>query len=259
MIRLVVFFLCLITHLTYAQRSGKLIKNIRVKSPVQASVDRLGNFYVLQANGITKKISPEGVLIAQHKGQHVPELLEPWNPLRIFSYYRFAQRLEFWNYELKTMGTEPLDPSIAIQPVLVCPTPENNLWVIDQADRSVKKINQQTHHIDIEFRLSTEAGVPQAMREYQNLLIIRDDKNQIEIYTSVGNRIKYIQGTQIKNFNVAGEDVYYLDGDTIHFYHLFTEEKNQVKLSSDALFAIVTDERLLVVRKSRAEIFAFSF
>ncbi len=242
-----------------AQKPGPLIARVKAKKPVGVAVDRLGNFYVAEAKGTIKKINPEGRVVALHKGKRPPELLEPWNPLRVFIYHRPTQTYQLLNQELTETSAQAIPPSFAIQPWLVCPTPENHLWIMDEADRTLKRVNLSQNKIQSEFALPEEMGLPRHLREYQNLLIVEGDKEQVEIYNGVGNRIKGFDLPRLRNVNVAGEDIYFVTEDKILFYHLFSEQETTLPLSGSVLFALVTDERLLLVRPGKAEIYRFQF
>lgn len=258
MIRLCLILL-VIAFRTAAQQPGALIARVNVKKPVGVGVDRLGNFYVAEASGTIKKINTEGRVVARHKGKRAPELLEPWNPLRVFAYHRPTQTYQLLNQELHEITTLSLPPSFAIRPWLVCPTAENHMWIMDEADRTLKRINLAQNKIQSEFTLPEKMGLPRHLREYQNLLIVEGDKQQVEIYNGVGNRIKRFDLPQLRNVNVAGEDVYFVTDDRILFYHLFSEQETSLPLTGHVLFALVTDERLLLVRPKKAEIYRFQF
>ncbi|MCU0420558.1 MAG: hypothetical protein MUC38_12975 [Cyclobacteriaceae bacterium] len=258
MIRLCLLLL-VIASCAAAQQQGELVARVKLKNPVGVAVDRLGNFYVTETSGTIKKINPEGRVVARHKGKRAPELLEPWNPLRVFAYHRPTQTYQLLNQELHETTTLSLPPSFAIRPWLVCPTAENHVWIMDEADRTLKRINLAQNKIQSEFTLPEAMGLPRHLREYQNVLIVQGEQAQVEIYNGVGNRIKHFDLPTLRNINVAGEDIYLVADDRILFYHLFSEQETSLTLTGPVLFALVTDERLLLVRPKKAEIYHFRF
>jgi hypothetical protein len=60
------------------------------------------------------------------------------------------------------------------------------------------------------------------------------------------------------NFNFFGEELYYLDTDSIKLFDLYTEEIRDLKIEGENKFALVTDERIiLITKKNRVLLFDF--
>jgi translation elongation factor P/translation initiation factor 5A len=52
------------------------------------------------------------------------------------------------------------------------------------------------------------------------------------------------------NFNFYGQEIYYLEDNTLKFMNLNTEERYEIKLKGELKFALITDERILTVSKT---------
>ena len=62
----------------------------------------------------------------------------------------------------------------------------------------------------------------------------------------------------IHYFNFAGEDLYYLKGETVHFFDILTKESYSFPVPPGFQFAVATDERLILLKDGLAEVFEFS-
>ena len=94
-------------------------------------------------------------------------------------------------------------------------------------------------------------------REYQNFVFLLDKKEGIKIYNGVGSLIKTIPQSGLSYFNFIGEELYYLKGNTIQLFDLFTAETREIKLPESAYFALITDERLFLVRHKAVDIYEY--
>lgn len=76
----------------------KKITEFRISDVPSASLDRLGNLYLVFKKGEIKKYDTDGNFLVEFSNpQSVPvTLLEPWNPLRVFLSAARNSRSFFW-------------------------------------------------------------------------------------------------------------------------------------------------------------------
>jgi hypothetical protein len=257
----VFIFLFLQHSQIYSQAPLKKIKEIKSAEVVQATVDRLGNFFLVAKNGTIKKYDPLGKITATLKGKNIT-LLEPWYHPVIFTYDQKKQRYTAYGRNFENEKENTVEPAWAIEPTLVCPSNDNKLWLFDQADASLKKVNPLSSEVLIEFSLdTTQFKIKPSfihLREYQNMIFLLDKNSGIVILNNIGKQINKIEKAGIGNFNFFGEELYYLDGNTIKFFDLYTEDTHEIKVEGENKFAVVTDERIILVnKKNRALVFEF--
>jgi len=247
---------------TYAQTDLKKIKEWRTKEINLISVDRIGNFFLVQKNGKIKKYDPDGKLLASASVAS-PTLIEPWYHPAIFIYSRDKQEYTVFGRNFENPKKYSIEPAFAIEPNLVCPTHDNKLWIFDKADLSLKKINPLTNEVIQEFALNETMVNPESnftyLREYLNLIFLLDRNSGILILNHLG---KVIQQIEIKNARLLfffGEDLYYLDGNVLKFFDLLTEQQHEVMLPDDTIQAIITDERIITVNsKNRITLYTYT-
>ncbi len=222
------------------------------------SVDRMGNFFVIFRNGSIKKYDPDNKVLAAFKKGEAPTLLQPWYHPKIFIYQKTGQKFTEYDRNFQNPEVHTVDPSVAIKPLLVCPTNDNKLLVLDEEDYSIKKLNPATNQVVTEFYVdSTEFKEKPRFTflcDYQNLIFLLDRNSGILIFSNVGKKVNQIKCTTA-NFGFFGEELYFLDGDKITFYDLYTEKSRDLK-SGAGKFVVVTDERIfLVTEKDRVVVF----
>jgi hypothetical protein len=227
----------------------KKLKEFSAKEIEQVSVDRLGDLFLVAQNGSIKKYDANGKVLAALKKGQVPTLIEPWYHPRIFAYNREQQHYVFYDHNLEFPQVSKIDPAVAVTPFLVCPTNDNKLLVLDQADWSIKKINPNTNKVLSEFNVDT-VGLQNPsftyLREYQNLIFLLDKNSGILVFSNLGKKINHIN-CKIENFGFYGEELFYLADDNVRFFDLYSEKTRDVK-AEPGKFVIVTDERIFLVK-----------
>lgn len=230
---------------TTAQTDFQVVKKWKLKGINLVTVDRLGNFFI-QQKGRLRKYDAEGKQVASLTQKSIR--IEPWYHPSVFIFNQAARNYVVYDRNLENGVKQTIDPAVAIEPILVCPTHDNKLWILDQADWSAKKINPLTHEVLHEFSIDQanfKADVQ--IREYLNLLILVDKNAGILILNHLGKIIESIEVQNLKAVYFFGEDLYYVQDNTLKFFNLLTEEQHDLKLPGNCVHAVLTDERLLIV------------
>ncbi|MBS1490870.1 MAG: hypothetical protein JSS93_10110 [Bacteroidetes bacterium] len=224
-----------------------------------ATVDRLGNLFLEFSNGQIKKYDPNGKVLARLKSKSLPTLLEPWFHPKIFAYYKEGQRIVNFNRNFEITDEDKLDPSVAIEPTLICPTNDNKFLVLDEADFSIKKLDLYNHRVLNEFSLDTlQLGKHTDlvfMREYLHLIFFSDKTGKLIMANELGKILKQFPDP-VQNFGFFGEELFYLLGDRLVFFDLYTAKTRELKLSAGR-FGIVTDERIFIVNEKKVTIYEY--
>lgn len=245
----IITFIFFLLHVPEGQAQTQLtkIKEWTSREISNASVDRLGNFFLLYKKGGIKKYDPNGKVMATLP-KSKPTLIEPWYHPSIFIYDRGTQKYFSFGRFFENVQEHKLPPEFAIEPYLVCPTHDNRLWILDKTDYSLKKVNPLNNEVQNEFVLDTGSASPSFtyLKEYQNLIFLQE-KNAIWIINTLGKVINKIESAQLGNFGFFGQELYYLENNTVRFINLLTEESYELKLEGDLKYALVTDERILTV------------
>lgn len=226
------------------------------------AVDRLGDFYFVSKGRIEKYGSDGKRMNISQPSRTSVTLLEPWNPLRVFVYHRLDSSYEILDHYLELLERKKLNPAFAIDPKLVCPGGEHQLWILDQADNSLKLIDQLGSRLMLESVIdSTDTDHDFIyMRAYQNYLFVLDQRSGIFIFNNLGKPTGKIDVQGLTYFNFLGEELCYRKGGDLMLYDLYTGEvrkATELPRPKDIQSAIITDERVVVIRSKQVDIYAF--
>jgi len=247
------FFFAFTSSCVFGQTDLKKIKEWKVRDVTMMAEDRLGDFFIVQKIGRIKKYDPDGKVLASTSEKDVT-LIEPWYHPSIFIYKRNKQQYVLYGRNFENREGFVVEPSIAIEPFLACPTHDNKLWIFDKADNSVKKVNRYTNEVIQEFEIEPKHIANQAeftyLREYLNLVFLLDKNSGILILNHLGLVINKIEIKDLKSFYFYGEEIYYLENDKLKFLNLVTEKEHEVNLPTGTQQAIITDERIIILNNS---------
>lgn len=243
----IIYLLVVLPFLSYGQQFPLTVP---LNQPVTAAyVDRPGDLYVQFENGTIQKFDINGKLVEEIKPELPLALFEPRDGSRAFS---FDRKGNWYSYGLfGTFNKQPVPEEFAIEPWLVCSSGDQNLWILDGVDLSIKKLNTGKQKIEVEIYLSQDQAIQKEdfvmMREYQNFLFIHNRQQGIEIHNAIGKRIKLISGKDIQYFNFMGEELYYAQTDKLIFLDLFDGKTRELPIDKGVQFMLLTDERVFKV------------
>jgi hypothetical protein len=251
----VTLFLILLSIATHAQ---KKIKTLEVSDTIiYATVDRPGDLYVLTKHGQMQKFDENGKLLVVYKNTKMPTLFDPRDGSRLFAYYRDRQLYEYLNPSFETTASFHVDSAFVIQPWLMCPSGDQKLWVLDEADNSLKRINIKDSEVEVEVNIDSAIDDVKSftfMREYQGFVFLLDPAKGIYIFNAMGKYLRTISSGPIRDFNFLGEELYFMEGDTLKFIDLFSMDERTINLGGRSPATLLTDQRLYRVQTTSIEI-----
>ena len=262
MMRVFAFYWLIVSITSFAQQKPlKKIKEVKLQSGITTiSVDRLGGFYTISDCGI-EQFDSLGNLKKKYpvNGCNPTELLEAWSLMRIYAYQNYKQQFTVFTSHMEEVDKLDIDASFAVEPRLATPASDlRHYWILD-IDNSLKRVSLKLNAVDIETdALKTVDGKFVYLREYQNLLFLLHEHQGIYVINNLGNLVFIIPAERVNYFSFTGEDLYYLKGDQIQFYNIFTKDTYSVKVLPGFQYAVATDERLILIKDAKAEIFEFA-
>ncbi len=146
---------------------------------------------------------------------------------------------------------------------IATPSLDQNVWVVDDQDFSLKKYNSTYFTIDINTPLDLIIDPEQYnmnfMREYQNLLFINDANSGVLIFDNMGNYKTRIPVTGLNYISFSGEDLVYMKDGSLYLTNIYTykERKFTNPLFKDAVSAILINDRLYITIKDTLFIYFF--
>ena len=256
--RLILYFL-IISVSSYAQ---KKITTVEVRDEIMhATIDRVGELYVMTKSGQIQKFDINGKLLSVYKNRPTPTLFEPRDGSRLFAYFKDERRIDYMNPSFEATATYKIDSAFVIEPWLVCSSGDHHLWVLDAADRTLKKIEPRESSLLVDVKLpeivSSDLLSIVALREYQGFVFLLDKQKGIHIFNGMGKLIKTISAPHLTYFNFLGEELYYPVDGRLTFLNLFSTETREISPGGSFKFALLSDERRFIVHESTIDFFEF--
>lgn len=211
-----------------------LINTIANKKIDKVSIDRKNNIYITDIQGNVEGISESGELINIFSSS-LPtrvHLMESWQGIRNFIFYKERQEYILLDRFLNRSGGGKIDQSQIGFARLATIANDNNIWVIDDSDFSLKKYHSSTRNISLITPLNTI--LPEGdydfifMKEYQNQLFIAEPETGIHIFDNLGNYIKNVPTKNVQYFNFINDELYYIENGNVTLINLYTSEKKVI-------------------------------
>jgi len=228
-------------------KSFVLIRSQEIDSPSNVSIDQSGNIYLATYDGNIVKYSPDfnDKQIFSPSRPNATTALEAWQGLRIFSFHEELQTYRLINRNLSLAEDYSFNPNIVGYAEIATTSFDNNLWVIDQTDFSLKKININTGEVESSSRLNLLLDPDNYeihhCREYQNRLFISTRNKGILIFDSFGTYLKNYNYPGIDYFNFDKDNIYFIRDNQLVFINLYDETVRSIDLPTGEkwLFALV--------------------
>ena len=257
-VRIVCLLLFLILYTGVFAQKKIAARNVN-ESIGYATVDRPGDLYIVTVSGQIQRFDKDGNVASVYKSNPAPTLFDPRDGSRLFAYFRNDQHFEFLGPSFDVTRSGKLDPADAIDPWLMCVSGDYNFWVLDAADKSLKKIDASSGTITVDVKVSEQESDSITsyiyLREYQGFVFLHHLKKGVLVFSSLGKPLKTIGHATINHFNFLGEELYYSSASTINFFNLFTAETRQMALKQTGQFVLMTDERMFIINDKSIDFF----
>jgi hypothetical protein len=231
--------LCVLWLLPLAVSAGewKKVKTLTLKAKVSTvSIDRYGLFYIADEEGNIFKYDSTGTELLTYSPPKKADvtLMEAWRNVNIFVYYRNFQEFVLLDRFLSPSPQTRLESSDIGFGRLATFSYDNNIWVIDETDFSLKKysltFNRIELHTPLDLLLDLRHYDMNFIREYQNLVYINDKNSGVLIFDNMGN---YKTRIPVKNLPMLGffnDEIYFQDQDKIRFINIYTYAERTIDL-----------------------------
>lgn len=227
------FFFCLVSQ---AQKDSAfhLLQSIQ-GDIANVAMDNLDNFYVVSSTGQIKKFSNRGDSVAVFNGiRNYGKLhaIDITNPLKPLLFYREFSTVVILDRLLSQRGSIDLRRYNILQPTAVTLSYDNNIWVFDQFDNKLKKVDEAGNVLlqTTDFRqLFNQTISPQKMINDNGLLYLADSAQGIFVFDNYGAFKKKIQLKNWSNIDVWNGNIIRLGSNEIIVYNPtnFTEQSQR--------------------------------
>ncbi|GGE96132.1 hypothetical protein GCM10011383_03610 [Hymenobacter cavernae] len=219
----------------------KLVRTIKLARPGAASLDRRGNFYVADEQDNIHQYGPDGQTLNTYSPPqpgHTAQI-EAWNSAKILLFYDDRQEIVLLDRFLisiaKVRLTDFVDGSIRVATL----APDDRLWLFNESDLTLRQFDPGPQRLTLSTPLDLIIGRSKPdfrfLRQYQNNLYLVDRTSGIFVFDNLGNYRKKLPFTGLNNVGFKEDELYYLVGNQLHFFHLYAFNERDVPLPAAAV------------------------
>lgn len=264
-VKLIIFIQVLVSTFVLHGQTLTKVKSLQLDhSAVNASTDRQGNLYIASSNGDIDRYDKDAILSyhfsPDKKGNAT--LIEAWQGLRTFVFYHDFQQYLFLDRFLNNSVSYDIGNGLSTYYELGTIAGDNNLWLIDQQELTLKKldieINEFLSETPLNFNLDPDNFELTFMREYQNLLFISDKSSGILVFDNLGNYLESLGVLGLNHFSFSGNELLGLNGsgDKVKLIDVYTKKEREISLPDPSYqFVFMENSRLYCIAAKRIDIF----
>lgn len=239
-----------------AAQTPVLLRQFTRVAAVAASVDNHDRVVAADAQGNITTYDTLGNALNVYSPNTVATVtsLEAWRSMQVLVFYRELQQFVVLDRFLTPLSGFPyparVPPDLIGFARVMAPAYDDRFWVFDDTDFSLKKYDPllQTVSFNSPLGLVLDARDYQItfMREYQNQLFVADAQAGVLVFDNLGNYRKKLPFAGLDILHFAGNELYYLQGKTVYFHDLYTQNQRQITLPEPARLALWAGRRLFV-------------
>lgn len=230
----------------------RLVQTIPIAAK-QIFSDKLQQFYAIGNENSFIKFSPDGVEVARFKENILgtissADLSDPFN---ILLYYHDFQIVIILDRNLTKINQYYLRSFDNVEPTAVGLSNDHNIWLFDQNDYKLKKIDYTGKVLfeSISFpQLFGKQELVNFILERENTVFLNIPNLGIVLFDSFGQYLQTLDKKTEKSFQVIDSQLFYLKNHQLFSLHLQrSQQKNIVLPSSDA----EQEERYFTIQKNK--------
>jgi hypothetical protein len=227
---------------TPAAGTWTLVKTLVLPNTGAASLDRRGTLYLADQDNNLRQLARDGQPLNTYSPAqpgHVA-VVEAWNQNSLLVFYDDRQQVLLLDRFLAPLSEIRLADYIDGTVRTATLAPDGLLWVLDESALTLREFDPQALRVVQNTPLDLIIGRSRPdfrfMRHYQNNVYLVDHTSGIFVFDNLGNYRKKLPFTGLDFVTFRGDELVYLSGGQLHFFHLYnlTERTQPLPASLDA-------------------------
>ncbi|MFN8416344.1 MAG: hypothetical protein U0U66_08440 [Cytophagaceae bacterium] len=260
-------FLIVLVPSSWAQQIKPLTSVQIPGKAVAVSYDPYGFAYVADEKGNFYKLDSLGKQMVNYSPPRRGAIssIEAYRNVNIFIFYRDFQVFYYIDRFLNASQSLSFNPDKVGYARLATPALDQSIWVVDDADFTLKKYNTTYQSVDIstpmDLLIDPRSYDMNFIKEYQNLLFINDANSGVLIFDNMGNYKTKLPVVGLTYFSFHEESIVYSKGDgKIHLIHLYTY-KDVIIEHTDFVGVkevFISNQKLYCIKNNALQIYSYT-
>ncbi|HEU4469787.1 MAG TPA: hypothetical protein VFR58_01770 [Flavisolibacter sp.] len=201
-----------------------------------AAIDHLENLYIVSSSGQVRKFNSAGDSLAvynQLRNFGKLHTIDVSNPLKILLFYKDFSTIVVLDRFLASLATIDLRRSNILQPGAIGLSYDNNIWVFDEYDNKLKKIDESGTVVSEspDFRTALDQSLtPQRIINDNSFVYLADSTNGIFVFDNYGSFKRKVPLTNWQSIAVNNNIITSTGKDAITVFNTTTLLQTQKKL-----------------------------
>ncbi|GAA4493539.1 hypothetical protein GCM10023172_02220 [Hymenobacter ginsengisoli] len=222
--------------------SWTLLKTLTLLTTGAASLDRRGTLYLADQDNNLRQLTRDGQPLNTYSPTqpgHVA-VVEAWNQNSLLVFYDDRQQVLLLDRFLAPLSEIRLADYIDGTVRTATLAPDGLLWLLDESALTLREFDPQALRVVQSTPLDLIIGRSRPdfrfLRQYQNNVYLVDHTSGIFVFDNLGNYRKKLPFTGLDFITFHGDELAYLSGGQLHFFHLynFTERSQPLPAGLDA-------------------------
>jgi hypothetical protein len=217
-------------------------------------VDELGNAYLVRNDNTLLKLSSAGDSLANFAGISNGDIsyVDVTNPLRILVLYRDYGKLQILDRMLALKNELNLRKVNLLNTNVVAASAEGFLWVYDQFNASLSKLDMELNAVVPGYDLRPQLGerpAPLSMIERERKVYLVDSNLGVLVFDQFGSYLNTLEIKGLQKVQLIGNQLVYRKGTVLFAYDLlrFTEKQITLPAAEGLLEAALGGEQLYLL------------
>ena len=232
-----------------------------------AAIDNLDNLYIISSGGQIKKFDASGDSVGiynQVRNSGKLYSIDVSNPLKILLFYKDFSTVVVLDRFLANLATVDLRRYSILQPGAIGLSYDNQIWVFDEYDNKLKKLDEQGNLLleSQDFRTAINEGLsPQRILNDNGFVYLADSATGIFVFDNYGSFKRKVPLTHWQSIAIAKNHIISSSKDLITVYNPATFMQTQKKHPSFTpyIHSFVHADKFITFSNQQLRIYRFSF
>jgi hypothetical protein len=265
-----ILFLFLLTQNSFSQKtvadSFVLVKTYKGNIE-DVAMDNLDNLYIISSTGQIKKLNASGDSVGvynQTRNYGKLYSIDVSNPLKLLLFYKEFSTVVILDRFLANQSTLDLKRFSILDPSAIGNSYDNNIWVYDEYDSKLKKIDEQGNKLleTADFRTVFGQSIsPQKIINDNGLVYLADTSHGIFVFDNYGSFKKKIPVKSWQTIAIANNTIISVNQGYIAVFNSSTQMQAQKRIPffKPYFHSFVTPTKLVSFSNDNIQIYRYRF